>query len=109
MGQGLVGGCSLCGFRIHLLKIFYTILQSNLFYIDKSMGLLKWICNLFSCKSDCVFNAADCDIDLLDIDLSKYILKNEDLKVIQNIRNKRPSSQKYVHSKPRIKGPVSHV
>jgi len=64
------------------------------------MGLIKWLCKRFSCKSGCMFNPEQCDKDLLDIDLRQYVLKDDDLKVIQNIRNKRASKHKYVHNRP---------
>lgn len=69
-----------------------------LFY---KMGIFKWICNKFSCTSNCTFNPEDCDADLLNMDLSQYVLKIDDLKVLQKIRNKRASIHKYVHPKKR--------
>lgn len=63
------------------------------------MGLFKWLCRRFACKSGCTFNPNDCDDDLLNMDLSQYVLKVDDLKVLQNIRNKRASKHKYVHAK----------
>tara|TARA_R110002167_G_scaffold69880_6_gene196831 strand:- start:226 stop:444 length:219 start_codon:yes stop_codon:yes gene_type:complete len=65
------------------------------------MGIFKWLCKRFSCKSNCTFNPEDCDTDLLSMDLSQYVLKIDDLKVLQKIRNKRASVHKYVHPKNR--------
>ena len=61
-------------------------------------GLLKKLCDKFSCKSNCTFNPDDCDKDLLDMDLRQYKLKDEDLRVLQKIRTHRPSKHNYTHT-----------
>ena len=61
------------------------------------MGLIKWICSRFKCASNCAFNVDDLPHDLLDIDLSKYRLKEKDLKAIMKIMEKRPSKHDYKH------------
>tara|TARA_R110000787_G_scaffold158123_1_gene272047 strand:- start:9361 stop:9585 length:225 start_codon:yes stop_codon:yes gene_type:complete len=62
-------------------------------------NIIKWLCKRFKCDSECTFNVADLPKDLLHIDLSQYQLKPEDLKVIWNIQNKRPSVHNYKHAK----------
>jgi len=61
------------------------------------MGLVKWICSRFKCTSNCAFNVDDLPHDLLDIDLSKYRLKEKDYKAILKIMAKRPSKHDYKH------------
>lgn len=66
-------------------------------------NLVQWILKRFSCTSgsECVFNAKDLPHDFLSIDLSQYKLKDEDLKFLKKIVDKRPSVHHYKHSKPK--------
>jgi hypothetical protein len=69
-------------------------------------GIIKWLCKRFKCGSECMFNVEDLPIDLLDIDLSKYQLKDEDLKRIWKIQSKRPSVHNYKHQNPRYQNAI---
>lgn len=64
------------------------------------MGFLKWLCKRFKCTSNCMLND-DIPIDIQNMDLSKYQLKPEDLKLLFKIQSKRPSIYNYKH--PRIR------
>ena len=55
------------------------------------LGLLKMILKKFSCKSKCSFNNEDFDIDLLDLPLKMFELKNKDINTISAILSKRKS------------------
>lgn len=63
------------------------------------MGWLKQILKRFACNSKCTFNSSDFDKELVDIDLSKYKLKINDLIAIDKIIRKRPSIHTYKHDK----------
>tara|TARA_R110000823_G_scaffold206489_1_gene337173 strand:+ start:97 stop:306 length:210 start_codon:yes stop_codon:yes gene_type:complete len=63
------------------------------------MGLLKSILKRFRCKSKCAFNSEDFNQDLLNVDLSKYRLKVNDLMAIEKIIRKRPSINTYKHTR----------
>ena len=64
-------------------------------------NMIKWLCKRFQCTSgsDCTFNVKNLPQDLLDIDLSKYQLRDEDLKLIWKIQKNRPSIYDYKHNK----------
>jgi len=53
------------------------------------MGLFKYICNKFKCKSSCTFNNEIFDIELNKLSLSNFELKNKDMITIHKILNKR--------------------
>ena len=56
------------------------------------MGLLKWLCSKFSCKSSCRFNNELFDSSHLGMTLDNYDLKMKDVKKILRILNKRAFS-----------------
>ena len=58
------------------------------------MGIIKWICSHFKCKSDCSMNE-DINDDIINIDLTQYKLQPEDLKFLYKIHTKRPSINNY--------------
>ena len=54
------------------------------------MGLLKWLCKKFNCKSECQFNGEQYyDDTKLNHKLSMYRLKHKDIQTIQRILEKR--------------------
>jgi hypothetical protein len=53
------------------------------------MGLLKYLCSKFSCKSSCKFNNELFDSSHLAMSLDNYDLKMKDVKRILRILNKR--------------------
>ena len=53
------------------------------------MGLIKNILKKFSCKSSCKFNEQEFDINLFDLKLSNFELKNKDMLKISSILSKR--------------------
>ena len=63
------------------------------------MGLWKNIIQKISCKSKCSFNSEDFNQDLLNVDLTKYRLKTNDLILIEKIIRKRPSIHTYKHTR----------
>ena len=66
------------------------------------MGLIKWICKRFKCTSNCMINGEIPD-DIQNIDLSKYILKPDDIKLLMKIQTKRPSVHNYKHIENRTR------
>ena len=53
------------------------------------MGLLKFICSKFNCKSSCTFNNDIFDLELSNKKLNDFKLKNKDLIIIHKILSKR--------------------
>lgn len=55
------------------------------------MGLLRWLCKKFKCKSSCVYNVDEeiFDKDVMRSSLDSFELKIKDIKKIVRILNKR--------------------
>ena len=53
------------------------------------MGLVKWFCSKFNCKSSCTFNNDIFDLELSNKKLNDFKLKNKDLIIIHKILSKR--------------------
>ena len=59
------------------------------------MGLLRWLCKKFKCKSSCVYNVDEeiFDDNVMRQSLDCYQLKIKDIKTIVRILNKRDTLQ----------------
>jgi hypothetical protein len=53
------------------------------------MGLIKFICSKFTCKSTCSYNNEIFDSSHLSVPLEQFNLKMKDVKKILKILNKR--------------------
>ena len=53
------------------------------------MGLIKFICSKFTCKSTCSYNNEIFDSSHLSVPLEQFNLKMKDVKRILKILNKR--------------------
>jgi len=53
------------------------------------MGLIKFICSKFTCKSTCTYNNQLFDSSHLSVPLDQFNLKMKDVKKILKILNKR--------------------
>ena len=53
------------------------------------MSFIKKFVTLFSCKSSCAFNNQEFDINLNDMKLGEFKLKNKDILLIHKILSKR--------------------
>tara|TARA_R110001592_G_scaffold75694_1_gene229079 strand:- start:1660 stop:1857 length:198 start_codon:yes stop_codon:yes gene_type:complete len=53
------------------------------------MSIIKKFFTLFSCKSSCAFNNQEFDINLNDMKLGEFKLKNKDILLIHKILSKR--------------------
>jgi len=53
------------------------------------MGLFKYLCERFNCKSNCSFNNDIFDLELNKLCLCNFELKNKDIITIHKILNKR--------------------
>ena len=53
------------------------------------MGLIKFICSKFTCKSTCTYNNQLFDSSHLSVPLEQFNLKMKDVKRILKILNKR--------------------
>ena len=64
------------------------------------MGLIKYICKKFSCKSSCVYNADDefFTRESMSQPLSHYELKFKDIKKIMYILNRRKRIKVSTHN-----------
>jgi hypothetical protein len=64
------------------------------------MGLIKFICKHFSCKSSCTYNPNEevFNRESLAIPLSHYELKFKDMKKVMKILNKRPVIKMSTHN-----------
>ena len=53
------------------------------------MGLCKWLLKRITCKSKCSFNNDEFDIDIFNLKLNEFQLKNKDMIRIGSILHKR--------------------
>ena len=53
------------------------------------MAFLKWVCLKLKCNSSCAFNNEIFDMDINNLSLSSFKLKNKDLQIIHKILCKR--------------------
>ena len=53
------------------------------------MSIIKWLCQKLKCNSSCTFNNEIFDMDINNLSLSSFKLKNKDMQIIHKILCKR--------------------
>ena len=71
----------------------YSKIKISIYYIKTMGSVLAKLCKHFKCNSACAYNNDLFDIDIHNLSMNQFELKNKDILRIQNILNKRELKQ----------------